>query len=211
VNINDFVQKRPFLYHLTDHRNYEIIKESRVIYSTRDLVYMSEIDDKESFLRSRRPYHTQIQVEDNTIYIRDQRPISEKALSKCLTNGWKCVDYIYHLNRRVFFWPTKERLIRHFNRYKGENPIIIRVSTKDLFGLNPHSEFCRLNSGATRPNSYLGGIPPLRGLETFRQAEDYGFTVSSVAEVTFQNNCTIPDQISISNNPLENWTDVTFD
>ena len=137
--------------------------------------------------------------------IRDQQPISEKALKKCLTNNWECADFYECLNSRVFMWPTLDRLWRHFNRYVSENPVILKFETNLLFEVNQNAMFCRLNSGATRANSHLGGRPPERGIETFKLAADYPGNVSSVAEVTFKNKCILPRPFYRSNSPNGDW------
>jgi hypothetical protein len=205
MNINNFKTKRPYLYHLTDRRNYEQIKDCKTLFSTKSLVEMSNVDLRDGLLNRRRPCHTEIKVDGRSIFLRDQRPISLNALSKCLTDGWTCGDYIFHLNSRVFFWPTINRLVRHFERYKSENPIILKISTGELFSINAEAEFCRLNSGATRCNSYLGGIPPYRGKQTFQKAEEFDNPISTVAEVTFPDKCAIPPTIAISSDPTGNW------
>jgi hypothetical protein len=208
MNINDFINKRPYLYHLTDRENIDFIKSKNAIYSTTEIVENSDVEDKINFLRSRREGHSKIVLNETTISIRDQRPISLVALGKCLTDDWHSGDFIKHLNDRVFFWPTLERLIRHYNRYKEEDPVIIRVKTDDLFRENPEPLFCRLNSGATRPNSYLGGIAPERGPNTFLPADHYLRNVGSVAEVTFLRRCIFPQEVEIASAPEGKWSSI---
>ncbi|MDO1449641.1 hypothetical protein Q0590_25410, partial [Rhodocytophaga aerolata] len=145
----------------------------------------------------------------NLFSLRDQKPISEKALGKCLTDNWSVGDFLYHLNDRVFMWPTLDRLWRHFNRYEQENPIIFRFSTHELLDANPHVKFCRLNSGATRANSYLGGKPPERGSNSFMPALLFEFAVREVAEVTFENKCVIDGPFWKSSRPDEIFVQVS--
>lgn len=140
--------------------------------------------------------------------IRDQRPLSEIALAKCLEDGWLCKDYYYYLNDRVFFWPTLERLNPHFNRYEDEKPLIIRLNTRDVITLNKNVKFSRLNSGATRPNAYLGGIAPKRGKNTFVVAPSFQFPIRKVAEVTFDVKCVLPQKVMYSSSPVGSWKNV---
>lgn len=87
-----------------------------------------------------------------------------------------------------------------------EKPRIIMVRTADILGLNEDRvEYCRLNSGATRPNSHLGGIAPHRGPNTFLQANLYNHPSSSVAEVTVIDHCSLPADCFISDNPDGPW------
>lgn len=212
MEIEKFNARNEFLYHLTDRRNWEIIKDVGLLLSTELIVNQSNLNEEEknTILRNRRPVHTQIFINGYSYFLRDQRPISAKNLSKCLTNGWTVSDFLYHLNRRVFFWPTISRLLSHYGRYAHENPIIIKVSSSSMLALNEHAEFCRLNSGATRSSSYLNGAPPERGEETFQPASLYNLPVGSVAEVTFPNTCKLPKKIFIGNNPNGPWEEMNL-
>jgi hypothetical protein len=207
MKIEDFINKRPFLYHLTDVRNLELIKTNGLLLSTKSIVDKSRMDtnDKISFIRNRRQFHSTVEIDNQTYFIRDQKPISLTNLQKCLTNDWSTGDFLQHLNSRVFFWPTIARLERHYNRYQTEKPVIIKVSSRLLLELNPNADFCRLNSGATRSNSYLDGAPPKRGIETFLPADMYDNTVGSVAEVTFPNHCQLPTDFFTGGSPNGPW------
>lgn len=206
MDINKFITRTPFLYHLTSIENINRILSERRLQSTSKLIERSQNPAYQQFLNQRRTNHAEILVDNEPVFLRDQKPISEKNLSKCLTDGWTCSDFYVHLNRRVFFWPTVKRLISHFNTYIEENPVIIRVLTNEVLRDNPHVKFCRLNSGATRSNSYLGGKPPDRGINTFLSAENFGFNVPQVAEVTFENECVLNGQVELSKHPTGVFT-----
>lgn len=201
MDIQKFIEARPYLYHLTSKENAEIIKSEKRLYSANELIRMSNNESHLPIQRQKRQGHYELIVNGQSRFLRDQQPISEKALAKCLTDDWAVGDFLYHLNDRVFMWPTLDRLWRHFNRYKEEEPIIFRFSTREILEKNPHAKFCRLNSGATRPNSYLGGIAPQRGATTFLSAADYKLPVGSVAEVTFESYCDVNFKFHCSNAP----------
>lgn len=188
MDLERFIQQRPYLYHLTNVQNAESILADRKLYSANQIIYMSG-DASDIINRQRRIGHQEVKVGVKSYFLRDQRPISQKALEKCLTDGWKMPDFLYHLNDRVFMWPTIDRLTRHYNRYAFENPVIFRFPTREIIESNPHVKFCRLNSGATRANSHLGGKPPERGKNSFLKAEDFLLSIREVAEVTFENEC----------------------
>lgn len=208
MDINKFIEKREFLYHLTDRRNFKIIHRNGIMLSTKSIVDQSNlsVQDRLDFVRNRRPVCCIINVNDTTYHIRDQRPISLKNLSKCLTNGLNVGDFIQILNNRVFFWPTVKRLQSHYNRYADDNPLIIRVPTAEFLAINLHTEFCRLNSGATRSNCHHNGAPPERGLETFLPANLYDNSIGSVAEVTFPSSCQLCETFHIGYSPNGPWT-----
>jgi hypothetical protein len=210
MEINSFINLRKYLYHLTDARNIPNILAQQRLLSTTAIVHLAAMGNKEQFLSSRREKHCIIPIDGNEYRIRDQRPISMKALGKCLSNNWTAGQFVRHLNDRVFFWASLDRLKVHFNRYQGENPKIIRVSTESMFQVNPNPKFCRLNSGATRANSWLGGVAPSRGQETFLSFESYLNLPSSVVEVTFENSCILPTQVWISEHPNGSWEEVVL-
>ena len=207
MRIDEFTRNRPFLYHLTAFNNLGNILKNKALFSTANIVNMSKMVGGRLFLRTRRTKHEIIDVNGTSFHIRDQAPISLLALSKCL-DKMDCGGYIEFLNERVFWWPTAERLQRHFKRYEDENPLIIKCSASELFKLNSNPLFSRLNSGATRANSHLGGVPPLRGRETFLSSEEYCRGVATVAEVTFLDKCYLPSLIYIGHSPHGEWQEI---
>jgi hypothetical protein len=212
MKIEEFIKKKEFLYHLTDSDNLEKIKAEKKLLSTEAILNLTSFVENEriEFLSQRRKTHEIIEIGEDKYHIRDQRPISLLNLVKCLTTGFSVKDFFRMLNNRVFFWPTLQRLNSHYKRYSSENPIIIRVATEELLKINPHSEFCRLNSGATRSNSHLKGAPPERGNGTFLPAEEFKYTVSKVAEVTFPGSCKLPRSIYIGKSPEGPWEESTL-
>lgn len=201
MDLEKFIEKTPYLYHLTSQENAKNIINQRKLFSTNELISQSGNEDYEKVKREKRPAHLTLTINGISVDIRDQQPISMVALPKCLTDGWSVGDFLYHLNDRVFMWPTLKRLWSHFNRYENEKPVIFRFSTRDILKANPHVKFCRLNSGATRANSYLGGKAPARGADTFQRAEDYDFPIGSVAEVTFEKECSVAGSFSTDFRP----------
>jgi hypothetical protein len=207
MNIEEFIEKREFLYHLTDRRNFEIIRTNGILLSTKSIIARSNlsITDQQDFLRNKREEHSQIVIDNNSFHIRDQRPINIKNLIKTLTHGLSAYDFIEILNNRVFFWPTISRLSRHYERYSFENPIILKVATRSLISLNMNSEFCDINSGATRSHPKWNGGPPPRGLDTFLSHDRVNYSINKVAEVTFPDHCLLPRSIFISDTPFGPW------
>jgi hypothetical protein len=130
------------------------------------------------------------------------------VLSKSLFNDINYQEFIELLNKRVFWWPTLNRLNRHYLRYQQENPVILRVNTKDILLINKQVEFCHLNSGATRCHPSYGGNAPTRGYETFLAPDQYSKSIASVAEVTFPGICVLPNDIWIGNSPNGKWAKV---
>ncbi|TAI47632.1 DUF7002 family protein [Flagellimonas allohymeniacidonis] len=211
MSAEELIERLPFLYHLTSFENSELILENRVIHSTVALVNGSNLgdDEKQNLLVSRRPEHFYVEdIDGNEIMIRDQRPISVKSLNKCLQDNCSVSDFIFYLNSRIFFWPNLYRLNIHFNRYSHENPVILKCSTEALLSLNDHSKFCHLNSGATRCHPKWDGAPPPRGLNSFVSLDNFEYGYRKIAEVTFEDSCTLPETIWRSDNPNGPWQEV---
>lgn len=202
MDIDKFLELRPKLYHLTHKDNLESIKESNKIYSTDYIVKKSGITEPESFLKTRRVKLKKVNFNGSEIYIRDQIPLHPSMINKAMDGTCTPGEYIYLLNKKVFFWPTKDRLERHYNTYKDQNPVILILDTKEIYDLNKERvKFCRLNSGALRANFYHGGKPPPRGLNTFKSPEDYKSTPSTVAEFTVDEYCEIPEKFCTAKSP----------
>jgi len=208
MDLKKFIENTPHLYHLTSQQNAaNIISEKRLL-SANELISLSDDESIQNVKREKRLKHFPLTVNGTTINLRDQQPISSVALPKCLTDNWTIGDFLYHLNDRVFMWPTLKRLWSHFGRYESEKPVIFRFSTHAVIEANPHVKFCRLNSGATRANSYLGGKAPERGPNTFLAAGDFKLPVREVAEVTFERECQLPEKFSFSHRPDGVYQDI---
>src|SRR5713226_8687082 len=121
---SSFIKARPFLFHLTDRNNLPEIRKSRTLFCAATL--MQKAGDKTHF-RCKRPSSIRLQIEEVTIYIRDQNPLHAGNIQ--LLKGWSFEDVIQTLNERVFFWPgTQDGPIaygvRHFERYANESPVL---------------------------------------------------------------------------------------
>lgn len=193
------------MYHLTASSNVASIVERRELLSAKRVAETVGLENISDFVRTRRPHHVVLESAGRAFHVRDQRPISERALAKCLSNGMTVGDYLELLNERIFFWATTDRLNRHYVRYRDEKPTILRFKTADIISLNSNVELCRLNSGATRANYHLGGKPPLRGRETFSSAARFSGAIGAVAEVTLVDRCILPSSIHKATSPYGPW------
>jgi hypothetical protein len=106
------------------------------------------------------------------VIIRDQKPMSDSGLLKCLMNGLRPADWYRILNARSFFWLSQPRLRRLLGAraYRNTPQTVLTIDTRSL--VNKHLERVELspiNSGSTiyRP------VP--RGLDTFMPIEKYDY------------------------------------
>jgi hypothetical protein len=119
--------------------------------------------------------------------------------------GYELEDFIENLNGRVFFWPGTSQGpipsgLRHFERYRLERPVILRVHYNSLIAENNRisPEYCPYNSGS--PGCSQGKKIP-RGPNTFLSEADFGRTASQVVEVTFAAEVALPGNTEFGNSP----------
>ena len=204
MELQKFIDSRKYLYHLTDQTNLKSILSDYNLKSTKELIKASNIEKKAAFLRNRRLKHCPITINGFNIMIRDQYPLNPVIAMKNMTKGWVFEDFVYHLNLRVFFWPTEKDLRSHYKRYENDNeyPMILRFETEEVVDINKAEPlFCKYNSGAPRcHNSFKKGAAP-RGENSFLRAIDYLDPIGSVREVTYLYSCKLPKNIFISSHP----------
>jgi hypothetical protein len=77
-------------------------------------------------------YRSQTVALTGGIFLRNQRPMPPKALSRCLDPPLTPRDWYELVNIRVFFWLDKERLSRHWAASRSSPQICYTVSTTRL-------------------------------------------------------------------------------
>jgi hypothetical protein len=58
------------------------------------------------------------------VVLRDQRPMPEGALERCLTGGLTSADWYDLVNEGVYFWVEEARLRRHLAAQSGEHVVL---------------------------------------------------------------------------------------
>ncbi len=202
-SLERFASLRPFLYHLTASQNVSLIRESMILRCTKDILCDSSHTD---LVRTKRIEEVLANFHEQVVHVRDQRPLHPGHIS--FEDGWTFSDLVEDLNSRVFFWPGKDSGpndygIRHFERYAGENPVILRMNFEDALEVNESEPtFSKYNSGSPRCNQ---GSPIPRGPETFSTAPNTDFTVSKVVEVSFTKAMNMPFSTEIGDCPFGPW------
>src|SRR5262249_59348981 len=109
----------------------------------------------------------------------------------------------------MFFWPgddtgPRDYGRRHFEHYKKEQPVILRMDFESLRDVNPHiaPQFCRYNSGS--PRCSYGKKSP-RGPDTFVPAENFNESAKKVVEVTFESEIILPANARYARDPEGPW------
>jgi hypothetical protein len=167
------IEYYPQLFHMAEDGTWENICRKGLLSTTALLDVFGINGPKRHEIESQhRPESVKIfHSEHGAAVIRDQKPMKESSLKKCL-QALSPQQWYETLNRKVFFWLTHERLIRLLTakEYRLRRHCVITVSTRHL--LEQHLDRITLspiNSGST---FY---IPSPRGANTFLPISDYPF------------------------------------
>jgi hypothetical protein len=164
----------PYLWHMAEPGSWPSIRE-RGLLSTSALLDEYEVDPatRAAIETLRRPNSVPIRRPGMPdAVIRDQKPMSDGALSKCLQDGLTPRDWYRILNERTFFWLSRPRLRRLLGAraYRGRPQTILTLETRGLVEAHgDRIELSPINSGSTIFN------PVPRGLRTFLPIEEYDF------------------------------------
>ncbi|MGH9490245.1 MAG: DUF7002 family protein [Terriglobales bacterium] len=168
-----FTLHYPRLYHMAEAGAWPSV-QSYGLLSTTALADLFEIDGdaRDRILSQHRPESVSIWHQRyGSAVIRDQKPLRESVLRRCLC-GMTPRQWYEMLNSRVFFWVTQERVQTLLNAraYRDRDHTVITVETArfvakyaDRILLSP------INSGSTIYNAQK------RGPCTFRPFSNYPF------------------------------------
>lgn len=162
----------PMLYHMAEDGSWESIRRIGLL-STSALLDRFEVEGERRYAieSTRRPEIVTLEhPELGTALVRDNKPMQEKALERCLHGMTSCEWYEY-LNRRVFFWVERKRLLRLLGAraYRDRTHLVLEVDAAAM--VQRHAARVTLspiNSGAT-----FAMNPAWRGPDTFRRIADH--------------------------------------
>ena len=108
----------PRLYHMAHISSWASISEHGLL-STNALLNLFEVSGWERERLERR-HRAQCETLSHhalaDAVIRDQKPMSDASLRKCLSDGLTPTDWYCILNRHVFFWPTPRPFVQDDTR-----------------------------------------------------------------------------------------------
>jgi hypothetical protein len=170
----------PILYHMAECGSWPSIC-SRGLLSTSALLDTYGISGA-----SRLEIETQRRLSSVTLrnhglasaVVRDQLPMDDKGLQRCLLDGISPSQWYCLLNSKVFFWLTRERLICLLNAgtYRALEHDVLELNAKALVKSYFASVwFCPMNSGCTKP------YPHPRGYSTFQRLSNSCFRSSRIS------------------------------
>ena len=204
IQLQTFVDLRPFLYHLTDARNVPRIRRLGRLVPAATLLSAS---GHAELVGSRRETDLVLRLDNDLVVLRNQEPLHEANID--LHPDWTFSDLIAFLNSHVFFWPGDATgptgLGKSFlQRYSGPSLAVLRARTSDLLAANPAQQplFSKHNSGAAR--QYLGRPSP-RGPNTFLRASRFSGTPSEAQETAFIEEVVLPKHTAWALNLGSAW------
>jgi hypothetical protein len=174
AELKEFLENCPKLYHMAEQGSWPSIRERGLLSSSAILdLYGVVGQEREKIEDQRRPAGVTVQKTGlPDAIIRDQIPMSDKALRKCLLNNLQPRDWYRLLNSKVFFWVSKKRLLRLLaaKAYRNKTHDILELDSGRLVQeLARDIWLCPINSGSTIMN------PRPRGMSTFARIQDYPY------------------------------------
>jgi hypothetical protein len=175
IDAVDFVGHYPRLYHMAQDGAWDSIRRHGLL-STSALLDLFQIngDLRRQIESCHRPKSREIaHPEHGTAVIRDQQPMSDSGLLKCLC-GMTPRDWYELLNRKVFFWVREERVRQLLDAmmYRNSAHTVITLETASMLRVHQgRTTLSPINSGSTLYN------PRPRGADTFLPLHEYPFDV----------------------------------
>jgi len=143
--------------------------------------YAVEAKQKNRLQNMRRPESVPLAHPDRPgAIIRDQKPMSDRALEKCLDDDLTPNDWYALLNSRTFFWLSRNRIWRLLKAkaYRDLPQTVLTIDTASLVAAHRDRIWLSpINSGSTLFN------PRPRGLGTFMRVGDFPFADRSKRKV----------------------------
>lgn len=172
MNVGQLASRYPMLYHMAEDGSWEGMRKLGLL-STSALLDRFEVGEgrRRRIESARRPEIEAIEhPEHGRALIRDNKPMQETVLERCLT-GMTPREWYETLNRKVFFWVDRRRLLKLLGAkaYRNRPHLVLELDTAEL--LRRHAEevtLSAINSGAT-----FAMNPAPRGPETFRRIGDH--------------------------------------
>jgi hypothetical protein len=175
AELDELISHCPILYHMAEKDSWPSIERHGLLSTTALLdLYAISGDARAAIESVQRPISVTIKKEGiGSAVVRDQSPMDDKGLLRCLQDGLTPQDWYRLLNGKVFFWLTEQRLLRLLNagNYRNEEHDVLQIDTASLIGAyKDEIWFCPINSGTTKP------FPHPRGNSTFSRISNYPYS-----------------------------------
>jgi len=174
MKIETLIENYPRLYHMASEGSWPSIQKHG-LQCTRALLDRYNIagGQRDRILRQHRPECVDISSPKYPkATVRDQKPMSDKGLSKALGGSCTPSEWYEILNNRVFFWLTEERLKTMLGArpYKNSKHDVLTIDSKKLISdYAGQILLSGMNSGNTKP------FPHPRTPELFKPIDEFPF------------------------------------
>lgn len=187
----------PRLYHMAAEGSWRSIRRHGLLCTSALLTLFEVVgEERRRIEEQHRP--TSVLIEHPRLgraVVRDQIPMRERDLERCLCDEMTPREWYRALNAKVFFWPTVARLEKFLGAraYRNQSHLVLTLDTLELVtALGDRVWLSPINSGATRPRAFP------RGRGTFARLQHYPFwerrkygRAGTVAEVALDDS--VPD------------------
>ena len=172
--LGELIRDCPTLFHMAEAGAWPSIRRHGLLSASALLdLYGVAGADRIALEAERRPERFALRAAGlEGVMIRDQKPMDDAGLARCLVGGMIPADWYRLLNGKVFFWLTRARLLRLMRArpYRGLPPDVLELDTAALVSAwRAAITLSPINSGATRPF----GVP--RGADTFLPITAYPY------------------------------------
>jgi hypothetical protein len=174
AELEELLADCPTLFHMAERGSWPSIRRHGLLSTTalldRFAVFGAERISVEARRRPKSVTLTQPGL--GHAVVRDQLPMDDTGLTRCLQDGLSPEAWYRLLNGKVFFWLTRDRLLRLLNAgaYRAREHDVLELDAMRL--VRAYAEaiwFCPMNSGCTKP------IPHPRGESTFQRIAEYPY------------------------------------
>lgn len=174
AELDELLRDCPLLFHMAEKGSWPLI-QSIGLWSTSALLDRFAVPSAERIpIESRRrPQSVALErPELGRAVIRDNKPMNDSSLRRCLQDGLMPEDWYRILNARVFFWLSKKRLLKLLaaRSYAQTEHDVIAIDARLLVeAYRARITLSPINSGATNR------FPVKRGLSTFLSLDAYPY------------------------------------
>jgi hypothetical protein len=175
ISLNKIAELHPILYHMAEFGTWESIQEYGLLSTSALLDLFGITGSSRSDIEAcRRKGPVEIcDARNRKAVIRDQRPMSDSKLARCLQDGLTPEDWYRTLNSKVFFWLTEQRLVTLMGAYADRPHLVLEVDTSELLKRwADRVMLAPMNTGTTSPMAFP------RGRDTFQPPHRYPFEMN---------------------------------
>lgn len=175
LELEELLEHCPTLYHMAERGSWTSIRKNGLLSTSALLDFYSvQGRDRDQLERAHRPRCVELAKEGlEGAVIRDQMPMSDSGLRRCLPSHMEPSDWYEILNGRVFFWLSEERLhkLTGARAYRDREHDVLTVDARSLIEeYRTAIWLCPINSGCTKP------VARARDESTFSRISEYPYS-----------------------------------